>query len=41
VRTRAALLATAADLSKAETAEARQKVLRDKGITDVPDRTAR
>lgn len=37
VQTRAALLSTAADLSNATTPEVKQKVLRDKGITDVPD----
>lgn len=37
VRTRAALNATAADLSSATTPEARQEVLRRHGVTDVPE----
>lgn len=37
VQNRAQLNATAADLSKAETPEQRQAVLRKVGITDVPE----
>ncbi len=37
VQNRAQLLSAAADLSKAETPEAKQKVLRDAGVTDVPE----